>query len=464
MSNKFPALILGVFLAIARTAMADASDEPSVGGVPEYGAEVCCSVCPRVEDRAAYVSEYMRGYRVVVEGKDGWLFRTDAELQWFEPNDPDLWPSLKRLIDALKAKGSTVLMFPQPPRGLVESAMIPPEARAKYDLIELQRRYSELVSKLRDAGAIVADGSVFSNNQGTQYFYKRDGHWKAAGSERAAQMIANQIHGAGFTFTPKEFTTFQTGLTGSKGTMTQVVDTLCGVRYPVEYGPAYQTKTPATDDLFGDASAPEVALVGTSFSATPAYNFHGFLRSALKTDIYQAAKSGGGFDGAMSEYLVSDLYQQTPPKFIVWEFPYQQLQRTTTTVMRRLIPLVSNGCAGKKALLKGTAKLEQKTEPVEAVVNGSGAFITVPAKNLWFDFQFSDPNIREIQAEVWYADGRFQTINSQYNAYTNMNGRFVLETNYLPDTENQSIVSIRIKSNTPTPPNTEVATTVCSHE
>lgn len=464
MSNKFLTLVQGAFVLSAWAVSTEATAQASMVSIPEYNAKICCSVCPRAEDPSAYVSEYMRGYRTVVEGKDGWLFRTEAELQWFEANDPDLWLSLKRFIDALKARGTTVLMFPQPPRGLVESAMLPPETRAKFDFVELQRRYSELVSNLKNAGAIVADGSVFSNDQGPQYFYKRDGHWVSAGSKRAAQMIATQIRDAGFTFTPKDFKTLQTGLTASRGTMTQVVDTLCGIRYPVEYGPAYQTKAPATDDLFSDASAPEVALVGTSFSATPAYNFIGFLRETLGTDLYQAAKAGGGFDGAMSEYLVSDLYQQSPPKFIIWEFPYQQIQRTTTTVMRRLLPLVGNGCASKQPLIKGSTKLGANTELVEAVVNGNGSFVTVPAQNLWFDFQFSDPNIREIQAEVWYADGRFQTINSQYNAYTNMNGRFVLETNYLPDTESQSIVSVRIKSNTPTPPSTEVTTTVCSHD
>jgi len=463
MSNILLALVWGTFAVSAWSVSADSLITSPADSIPEYSAEVCCSVCPRVEDRSAYVSEYMRGYRIVVEGKDGWLFRTDAELQWLEANDPDIWSSLKRLLEALKARGTTVMMFPQPPRGLVETAMLQPETREKFDFVELQRRYSELVAKLKDAGAIVADGSVFSNNQGPQYFYKRDGHWKASGSQRAAKMIAKQILDAGFVFTPKDFETSQSGLAGAKGTMTQVIDNLCGVRYPVEYGPAYQTKAPATDDLFGDASAPEVALVGTSFSATPAYNFHGFLRTALGTDVYQAAKSGGAFDGAMSEYLVSDLYQQNPPKFIVWEFPYQQLQRMSTNVLRRLIPLVGNGCTGKQPLMKGTSKLASKTELVEAVVNGKGTFVTVPAKDLWLDFQFSDPSVREIEVEIWYADGRFQTINSQYNAYTSMNGRVVLETNYLPETEGQSIVSVKVKSNTPVAPGAEVTTTVCSH-
>jgi len=428
---------------------------------PSYSAERCCSVCPKAADRDAYVSEYMRGYRVVVEGKDGWLFRTEAELQWLEPNDPELWLSLKRLIAALKARGTQVMMFPQPPRGLVETRMLKDETLQKFDINELQRRYSGLVDQLRAVGVLVVDGSVFSHNSGEQYFYKRDGHWKASGSRRAAELIAAQVKEAGFSFTPKQFETSQTGLVGSRGTMTHVVSTLCGLMYPAEFGPAYQTRAPATDDLFGDEAAPEVALVGTSFSATPTYNFLGFLRTALNTDVYQAAMAGGGFDGALSQYLASALYQQNPPKLIIWEFPYQQLQRTNTAVMRRVLPLVGNGCAGRKPLLSNTVKLAGNNDLVEVIVNGGAQFTPVPAKDLWLDFQFSDPNVRVMKAEVWYADGKSQILNGRYNSYTKMNGRFALETNYSPEAEVQPIVSIRVQSVSETANDTTVTATVC---
>lgn len=438
-----------------------AAETPADAGDLSYDTESCCSVCPRLADRDAYISEYMRGYRVVVEGQDGWLFRTEAELQWLEPNDPDLWPSLKRLADALKARGTQIMMFPQPPRGLVETRMIKEDTLKQFDIKELQRRYSELVDKLRSVGFLVADGSVFSGNTAGQYFYKRDGHWKAGGSERAAAMIAEQIRAAGFSFPPKQFETVQVGLNGSRGTMSHVVESLCGIRFPMEYGPAYQTRAPATDDLFGDEAVPEVVLVGTSFSATPTYNFLGFLRKALNTDIYQAAMAGGGFEGALSQYLVSDLYQKNPPKLIVWEFPYQQLQRTNTTVMRRVIPLVGNGCAGKKPVMTSSVKLAGNNDLVEAVVNGGASFSDTPAKDLWLEFQFSDPNIRVMKAEVWYADGKSQIINGRYNSYTNMNGRFSLETNYSPDAEIQPITSIRVQSVSETDKATTVTTTVC---
>lgn len=457
-SRAFTAALLAGTSFYSEQATAKSLDE--VDG-PEYRAEVCCSVCPRVADRNAYVSEYMRGYRVVIEGKDGWLFRTDAELEWLEPNDPEMLESLKRFIAALNARGSQVLLFPQPPRGLVETAMLKDETLKKFDIDQLQRRYSELISQLRSIGALVADGTAFSRNTEGQYFYKRDGHWKASGAQRAAKLIAKQTMMSGFNFPTKQYETLETGVSGSRGTMSHVVSTLCGLIYPIEYSPSFQTKAPGADDLFGDEEAPEVALVGTSFSATPSYNFLGFLRSALSADVYQAAISGGGFDGAMTQYLASDLYQQHPPKLIIWEFPYQQLQRANTAVMRRLLPLVGNGCKGKKPLLSNTVKLPPTNELIDAVVNGGEQYISVPAKDLWIDFQFSDPNVNNIKAEVWFANGKSQTINARYNPFTKMNGRFALETNNEFDAEKEPVVSVRVQSITGPAKDTTVTTSIC---
>ena len=114
-------LISALGLSANFFSFAAAAETPTATDALPYTADTCCTVCPRASDRDAYISEYMRGYRVVLEGQDGWLFRTDAELLWLEPDDPDLWPAMKRMADALKARGTQVLMFPQPPRALVES-------------------------------------------------------------------------------------------------------------------------------------------------------------------------------------------------------------------------------------------------------------------------------------------------------------------------------------------------------
>lgn len=452
-------ILLAAAAAVASTpARAAEAAQPAA---PVYPAETCCSVCPKVYDRDAYISEYMRGYRVIVEGTDGWLFRSEAELEWIEPADDTIWPQLRRLADTLKARGTQVVMYPQPPRGLIEANNLNPEDLKQFDIDLLQKRYSELVAKLRGLGFIVVDASVFSRHSGDPYFFKRDGHWSPAGAREAAEVIAKQIKETGFELPPVAFQTKQIGVGGARGTLSFVINSLCGLKYPMEFKPAFRTTAPASDDLFGDAEAPQAALIGTSFSATPNYNFYGFLREYLQADVLQAAFPGGGFDGSLTQFLASDLFQKSPPKVLIWEFPYQQLHRTDTAVMRRILPLVNNGCTGKEALLSGKTTLKTGGQFAEVLVNGGKSFNPVPAKDVWLELQFSDPNIRSVSAEVWYGNGKVQTINSEYNVYTKMSGRYVFETNYLPDTEVEPIVSVRVKSVTETSDKTTVTGTVC---
>lgn len=469
MMTPRPPVLVGALLAAmaasltpARAAPATAATaaDPAVAA-PVYAAETCCSVCPKVYERDAYVSEYMRGYRIIVEGNDGWLFRSEAELEWIGPSDEEIWEQLRRLGAALKARGTQVVMFPQPPRGLVEANNLGAEDLKKYDINLLQARYSELVAKLRSLGFIVVDASVFSHHTGQPYFFKRDGHWSTTGARQAAEVIAKQIKDSGFELPTVAYETKQIGVSGARGTLSFVVNSLCGLKYPMEFNPGYQTTAPASDDLFGDAEAPQAALVGTSFAATPNYHFYGFLRRELQADVLQAAFPGGGFDGSLSQFLVSDLFQKSPPKVLIWEFPYQQLHRTDTAVMRRLLPLVNNGCTGKEPLMSGKTALKSGGQYAELLVNGGKTFTAIPAKNVWLELQFSDPNIRSISAEIWYGNGKMQTINSEYNVYTKLNGRFVFETHYLPDTEVEPIVSVRVRSVTETSDKTTVTGTVC---
>ncbi|HRC26994.1 MAG TPA: hypothetical protein PKX87_06150 [Alphaproteobacteria bacterium] len=76
--------------------------------------------------------------------------------------------------------------------------------------------------------------------------------------------------------------------------------------------------------LFGDESLP-VALVGTSYSANPSWNFAGFLKEALKADLLNAADEGRGPFVTMDAYLKSKPFLETPPKVLIWEIPERYL-------------------------------------------------------------------------------------------------------------------------------------------
>ncbi|BBN52921.1 hypothetical protein TRE132_10460 [Pseudomonas chlororaphis subsp. aurantiaca] len=82
---------------------------------------------------------------------------------------------------------------------------------------------------------------------------------------------------------------------------------------------------PAADDaLFADNEVP-VALVGTSYSANPNWNFVGALKQALHSDVVSYAEDGHGPVLPMLSYLKSDAFKNSPPQVLIWEFPERYL-------------------------------------------------------------------------------------------------------------------------------------------
>ena len=77
-------------------------------------------------------------------------------------------------------------------------------------------------------------------------------------------------------------------------------------------------------DLFG-ASAPELALVGTSYSANPKWNFLGALRQSLSTDLYNYAEDGHGPLVPMLRLLAKGEEETRDIKLVLWEVPERYL-------------------------------------------------------------------------------------------------------------------------------------------
>jgi alginate O-acetyltransferase complex protein AlgJ len=62
-----------------------------------------------------------------------------------------------------------------------------------------------------------------------------------------------------------------------------------------------------------------VVLTGTSYSLRA--NFAGFLQQALTAKVLNAAKDGGGFLLATTQYLKDDAFRSAKPKLLLWELP-----------------------------------------------------------------------------------------------------------------------------------------------
>jgi len=438
------AFLFGVLVALvadatAATKPAEPAAPPAnaTSAAPQYAIERCCALCPRAADANAYAgSDYLSDFRVLVDGRDGWLFRTEMDLTTTFDITDDSLQGLKRLSAALKQRGTELVLVYQPPRGLMDPDKLKPDQRRAYDLDTAHRNYSAALEKLRRGGDVVVAplDTLVDEKKGYEYFFRRDHHWTPAGAEHSARVVADAIHALpAFEGIPrKEFTTHPAGVLAKPGTLQKIAAQLCGGGYSMQYVPMFATEGAGGDGgggLLGESAAPEIALVGTSNSDTKGgYNFAGYLEQALGADVVDVAISGGSFEGSLLHYLQSREFQQHPPKIIVWEMPYQNYpgpDKNPYKIFRQAVPLVDDGCKGKSALLTNTITTHGGSN--ELLFNGGGRILPLVGRDMQLDLQFSDIAEKDLHAELWYFNGLRESLKLHFNQYVDNGGRFVAE-------------------------------------
>ena len=433
-----------VAMAAATSVLANPSPPPAQTATanvakPQYAVERCCSLCPRAADPAAYSgSQYMNDFRVLVDGRDGWLFRTGMDLTTTFDITDDSLHELHRLSEALHKRGIELVLVYQPPRGLMDPDKLKPEQRRSYDFETARRNYSATLDKLRRGGDVVVAplDKLVDEKKGYEYFFRRDHHWSPAGAEHSAKVVAETVQQLpAFKSTPrKQFTTHVAGVLAKPGTLQKTAAQLCGGGYSMQYVTMYATEQAGGGDgdnggLLGDAAQPDVALVGTSNSdAKGGYNFGGYLEQYLGADVVNVAISGGSFEGSLLHYLSSKEFQQHPPKIIVWEMPYQNYpdsEKNPFKIFRQAVPLVNDGCRGKPSILSNTITLHPGSN--ELLFNGGGRILPLVGRDQQLDFQFSDAGTKDMHAELWYFNGLKESLKMHFNQYVDNGGRFVAE-------------------------------------
>ena len=452
--------VFGAALLAALSARNVPASSPTL---PTYKAAPCCSLCPRAADPEAYVTRFMATNRLTIQGRDDWLFRTEVDLDTQFTLGEGTYAALGRFVKALNARGVQVVLLDLPRRGLLASDQLLPADRARYDARTALANYRRALQRFRDVGFIVPDyGKLIEKTDGTEYYFRRDGHWTPDGARRTADLIAETVKALPLyaTLRKKTFTTKRQGLTRHPGVLAIVASQICGGNYPAEVVHGYVT-SPEESDLFGEDPLPEITLVGTSFSATSTYHFAGFLQQALQTDVLNAALTGGNFDGALAQYLPTDAFQESPPKLMIWEFAHPQIAAVNPAQFRRLRPLVDNGCVGKDPLLQNEVKIGSDDGLTEVLFNGGGRILSVPSRELIVDLQFEDPAVSEIIAESWYLDGRHEALRVHLNDYTRANGRFAIELDHAPELAEQPLIDLRVQIVTRLAAPTSVKASLC---
>ncbi len=455
----FAAAWLALLLPIVLPAAADTA----AVSAPVYVADTCCTLCPRAANPEVYITRFMRDHRLLIQGKDDWLFRTEVDLATKFTVDEATYADLARMVVDLRARGTQVLLIDLPPRGLLAARHLLPRERANYDFAAALASYQQALQRFRDIGFLVpAYDQLAAQTDDTEYYFHRDGHWTPDGARRTAELIAITLKGSPLYASLRRgsFVTRAVGQQRHPGVLSIVAAQICGGSYPSEVVSGYST-APSENYPFGDEPVPEITLAGTSYSASSAYHFMGFLQTALQADVLNTSIAGGSYDGALMQYLPSDAFQQHPPRLLIWEFSHPQIAAVHRTQMRRLIPLIGNGCVGKAALLASQAKLTPGADFAEVLFNGGEHLIDEKSRNLIVDLQFGDPAVKEIIGEAWYLDGKHELLKVRMNDFTRTNGRFVFELNREPDFAEQPLIDLRVQVVSPLAAATDVSATLC---
>lgn len=130
----------------------------SAAELPEYDVERCCDLCPLAAYPTSYDTGYLKNFKMLVQGEDGWLFRSEAELiEQFGPNLEGL-KHLKRFARHLKeATGTELVMVFQPTKGLVHPGHLPSTSPVPFSWNVARKNYAATLERFRQAGLVVPD-------------------------------------------------------------------------------------------------------------------------------------------------------------------------------------------------------------------------------------------------------------------------------------------------------------------
>lgn len=448
----WPLLVVVFELAFSQLALA--------AEMPQYQIEHCCDICPQALLEDTYRGE-LSALSKLVKGKDDWLFRTKTDLLTEMGPTPEAYAQLQLLTNALKRKGVELVLVYIPPRGAVHADMLAPALRKDFDLEAAKRNYGVVLNKFRSMGIRVPDLSPMmdENNSGEKpLFLKRDQHWTPYGAEFAAKLVADEMRKSSVfkTLARKEFVTHVVGQQSKVGSLNEGLKKICGYSYVNQYLPRVVTELKDEgEDLFGEIDAPEVVLAGTSFSRGQ-HNFDGFLKQYAKVDIENRAISGGGFHSAMLQYLGSQEFQDKPAKILIWEVT-SYFDISVPLFYRQIMSMIDDGCGGAVAAMSQKVLLHPGKN--EILVNRDVQAIR--SANYLADIRFNKPDIKMLQARLWYMNGTKENLEITRTSRVETDGHFIFALRDDPEWAEQTLLSLEIEMPQDLPAGLEVEAKVC---
>jgi len=414
-----------------------------------------CLICPQLSAPEEYAEGNMKALKQIVPGSDRWLFRSEVDLTNEFGIPPAMQPEFARLMRAFASHGTQVAVAVQPTRGLMHRAQLLPGQMHGFDYARASTNLRKFMQQMRDGGAIVPDIMPLVEQPPKDFFFRRDHHWTPVGAEATARVTADAIrqHPVYAQLPRKGYTTEQTLTLSKDGTLNLGLAAICGNHFGYQFVPGYQT-VPEDNDaalLFEDQPDPEIVLVGTSNSAaredeTKQFNFDGFLKQYLGSDLINYALPGAGQDGSLLEYLLSPNYApDKAPKLIIWELPANYRLDGDLTY-RQLIPAVNGGCKASDSLLE--ARVERPAmglnDRLELLSNAGAQRKDLKGRDAVLDIRISDPNIKNFYIITYYDNGTRDKVWFRREAIVT-GGQYYLELSRAAEFRDANLLSVLLE-------------------
>jgi alginate biosynthesis protein AlgX len=333
----------------------------------------------------------------------------------FKPNTfafEDRTAYYTQLDRALEARGVQLVIAPLPSRTIVypEALDKSQTLQRQYSTDQARENYANSHKRLSDLGLTSANllESALERRRtddSKNLYFVRDYHWTSAGARLYAQATAREIAKfEAYAALPKEkFTNTYVRTEDAESRLAYLLQQVCGTKTPAEKIDVFET-TRDGGNLLGEDAYP-VVVVGSSYTAEPKYNFEGFLKEALSTNVLNAAVSGGGYNAGLESYLLSAAYRKEKPKFLIWEFganmtPWDQ------TPLREIVPSVYGDCDSKDAILERKGTLN---DGVTSVLTNPSAK-TDPVRD-FVSLNFEDKTLRDFELTLSFEGGERENVS-----------------------------------------------------
>lgn len=269
----------------------------------------------------------------VVVGRGDWLFTDEEFKPATQPRQAqDNWALIEAVQAELKRRDIQLVLLLLP----AKARLYPEQLGSARPVATQNTLYPQAMQRMQQ-GSVAGPDLLPAWQQAklqAPVFLRTDTHWTPFGAEVAAQSLAAYLFAQGSLQPGAERFVTEPGKTLThKGDLLSFLPLepyFADLQPPSETlqqrqtSPAAEATESSADALFAEQQ-PSLALVGTSYSANPKWNFVGALKQALGSDVLNYAEDGHGPLVPMLRLLQRDSEHTAGLRLVIWEFPERYL-------------------------------------------------------------------------------------------------------------------------------------------